>query len=106
MIAHVRPFAEVGFCYFTCSAGNDQSLVRWNGKRAVVGRRESIQFLSPLKMLVVVEEVIPALAPCTVIYGSILTRFRALDLADRAVQRFGREFRISEFFVRWDWRRG
>ena len=50
-------------------------------------------------MFVVVEEVIPTLAPCTVIYGSILTRFRALGLTDRTVQKFGRELRISEFFI-------
>ena len=50
-------------------------------------------------MLVVVEEVIPALAPCTVVYGGIFTRFRALGLADRAIQRFGCEFWISEFFI-------
>lgn len=64
-----------------------------------VRRRGSIQFFSPLKVLVVVEEVIPALAPCTVIYSTIFTRFWALGLADRADQRLGFEFWIPKFFI-------
>ena len=74
-------------------------MVEGNEGNGVIRRRGIIQFLSPLKMLVVVEEVIPALTPCTVIYGSIFTRSRALGLADRSVQRFGRELWVSKFFI-------
>lgn len=60
-----------------------------------------IQFLPPLKVLVVIEEIIPALAPGAVIYTAILTRLGRVRLADRSWERFGYEVLILGCYRRW-----
>jgi hypothetical protein len=49
-------------------------------------------------MFVVVEEVFAALAPCAVVYTTILPGLRGLILAERAGERFGVEVFLGWFF--------
>lgn len=81
----------------------------WNCPLQEVGKKErpegrggvggvgwlSIQFLPPLKMFIIVEEIIPPFSPCAVIYAAILARLRGFGLTEGT----GEGFR-GGFFIR------
>ena len=54
----------------------------------MLGWRLYIQFLPSLKMLVIIEEIITALSPGSMVYTAILTWIGRLYLAQRTRERF------------------
>ena len=59
---------------------------------------QNVQFFPPFKMFVVIEKVLAALAPCAMVYTTILPGLGGLVLAERAGERFGVEVFLAWFF--------
>ena len=60
--------------------------------------RGSIQFLPPLEMFVIVEEIGPPFSPCAVIYAAVLARLRGFGLAKGTEKGFWGGFFIGGRF--------
>lgn len=58
----------------------------------------NVQFFPSFKMFVVIEEVLAPLAPCAMVYATVLPGLGGLVLAERAGERFGVEVFLGWFF--------
>lgn len=102
---HVGPFSEIRLCDFLRSgnskSGSASALPFTSCSSEVLRDRESIQFLPPLKMFVVVEEIGPPFSPCAVVYAAVFARLGRFGLAEGAGKRFRGGFFFSWRFGGW-----